>query len=447
MEAKIKKCSSKSHKENDAVMFCQDCKIYMCNKCEKFHSEVFENHHVCKPDKENISEIFTGKCMEKNHTELKYFCKTHNMLCCANCITIIKDDENGQHSNCKICPIKDIENEKKNKLEENIKSLEDLSITLEESINQLKIIFEKIDKNKEELKINIQKIFTKLRNTINDREDELLLEVDKFYNLLVNENLIKESELLPNKIKISLEKGKLITNNWKNNKLNSLINDCLNIENNIRDINKINDAVKNNNSLQFEVVFCPDSDGVDQLVQTIKKFGNIKEKSLNNFDSKITFDQSLIKEWLNNRDFKAELLFRKTRDGSEVDDFHKKCDNKGITIIFIETTKGYKFGGYTELQWERKGGSKKDKSTFIFSLNNKQKYTAKNDNGTIYCDNSYCPWFGSSSYPEIYLINSLEKGQSWENSFYNTFFLGRKLTNGEEYWDVKELEAYKIVYI
>jgi len=71
--------------------------------------------------------------------------------------------------------------------------------------------------------MNIQKIFINLRNTLNEREDELLLEVDKLYNeLFINENIMKESEKLPNKIKISLEKGKEIDNNWKNNKLNIL---------------------------------------------------------------------------------------------------------------------------------------------------------------------------------------------------------------------------------
>jgi len=70
---------------------------------------------------------------------------------------------------------------------------------------------------------------------------------------------------------------------------------------------------------------------------------------------------------------------------------HNKCDNQGITIIFIETTKGYKFGGYTELEWEKAGDSKKNKSTFLFSLNNKQKYSPGNDNGIIYCTQSYCP--------------------------------------------------------
>jgi len=57
--------------------------------------------------------------------------------------------------------------------------------------------------------MNIQKIFTKLRNCLNEREDELLLEIDKNYNeLSLNEEIIKEIDKFPNKIKKSLEKGK-----------------------------------------------------------------------------------------------------------------------------------------------------------------------------------------------------------------------------------------------
>ena len=47
-----------------------------------------------------------------------------------------------------------------------------------------------VNENKEELKEKIQKLFTKLRNVINDREDELLLEVDKKFNeLYFNEDI------------------------------------------------------------------------------------------------------------------------------------------------------------------------------------------------------------------------------------------------------------------
>ena len=94
-------------------------------------------------------------------------------------------------------------------------------------------------------------------------------------------------------------------------------------------------------------------------------------------DAKIEIDEDLVKLWLNNKKFNAELLFTKTRDDSNPNDSHNKCDNKGITITFIETTKGYKFGGYTELQW--------DKSTFIFFFDRKEKCLALSNKSSISC--------------------------------------------------------------
>ena len=65
MENKNKKCSFKSHQEINAILFCQNCKyIYICNKCEKIHSEWFSNHNIYNLDKDP-SEIFTGFCTEK----------------------------------------------------------------------------------------------------------------------------------------------------------------------------------------------------------------------------------------------------------------------------------------------------------------------------------------------------------------------------------------------
>ena len=56
--------------------------------------------------------------------------------------------------------------------------MEDLSKKLEQSINELKSLFKTINESKEELKLKIQKIFTKKRNRLNEREGYLLLEVD-----------------------------------------------------------------------------------------------------------------------------------------------------------------------------------------------------------------------------------------------------------------------------
>ena len=217
----------------------------------------------------------------------------------------------------------------------------------------------------------------------------------------------------------------------------------MNIENNINDIKKINDNIKKYQSNNEEINFISNEEDINKIIEMVKKIGNIKIPKI--IDSKIEFDEELFKSWLDKKHFKAELLFRKTRDGSSFNDFHNKCDNKGITVVFIETTKGYKFGGYTELQWVVHSGGKRDKSTFLFSFNNKQKYTVQKDLESIYCQYNSCPWFGNGSYPEMYFATSLNKGQTWDSN--NTFFNGRKLTNGEEYWDVKELEAFKIIYI
>ena len=59
----------------------------------------------------------------------------------------------------------------------------------------MKNILEKIGENKEKIKLDIQNIFTKIRTVLNEREDQLLNELDKqFDNLYFEEDLIKECE-------------------------------------------------------------------------------------------------------------------------------------------------------------------------------------------------------------------------------------------------------------
>ena len=242
MEDKIKqiKCSLEEHKEIDAISFCPECKLYMCNKCQNFHSSpFFKSHHPYNLNKEE--EIFTGFCKEKNHpNRLEYYCKDHNQLCCANCIAKISEEGDGQHKDCNVSNIKSIKDEKKNKLKENIKALEDLSNSFNNIFKELKENFEIVEKSKEDLKLKVQKAFTKIRTALNEREDKLLLEIDTLYEKrFFNEDVIKKGEKLPKKIKVSLDKGKQIDKEWDNDNLASYINDCINIESNIKSINTI----------------------------------------------------------------------------------------------------------------------------------------------------------------------------------------------------------------
>ena len=138
---------------------------------------------------------------------------------------------------------------------------------------------EKIKINKEEIKTKIQIIFTKIRNELNNREDQLLLEVDnQFEEIFFNDNIIKESEKLPSKIKLSLEKGKKIDEEDYKNKLSLFINNCINIENNIQEINFINEKIRKCNENKSTIITCIEEDEkVNELLNYIKKFENLKK--------------------------------------------------------------------------------------------------------------------------------------------------------------------------
>ena len=283
-----RKCSNKKHSEIDAINYCNICDIYLCNKCSNIHTEYLQTHQINNLSENNNEEIFNGLCQESNHKEnIMFYCKNHNKLCCAACLSKIKVNGYGQHFNCEVCLIKEIKEEKKNKLKENIKYLEDSSKKIIDSVNKLKEIYEKINKNKEEIKLKISKIFTKIRNIVNEREDKLLLELDnKYEEIYFNEDIIKKGEKLPKQIKINLDKGKILDKEWNedDNKIIRRINDCLNIENNIQHIININNNIDKCNSEEIKIYFFPEDENINELEESIKKFGDILED--NNFHFK-----------------------------------------------------------------------------------------------------------------------------------------------------------------
>ena len=325
-EIKKKKCSLKEHEEIDAIIYCQECKIYMCNKCLNHHSQFLKNHKLYKLDN-NIIKLFSYICKEKNHNNMKleYFCENHNVLCCGAFISKIQSEGNGKHNKCKVFPIVEIKAKKKNKLTENINYLKDLSKSIDQTIKQLKTIFETTNKKKEKLRDYVQKVFTKIRNALNEREEQLLLQVDKIYNkLFFKEEMIRKSETLPKKIRISLDKGKIEENEWNNkDKLNLLIYNSICIEKNIEEIKMINESIENAKSnLDLSVFFVPNEDKINKILETIKKFGDIEykrekvEKIISKFDDEymiltvvdedefkqiiieLNYDEEKIREWI-----------------------------------------------------------------------------------------------------------------------------------------------------
>jgi WD40 repeat protein len=268
-----KKCSFEEHKEQDAKGYCKQCDKYICDNCVKYHQSFAPDHKVTNLDEE-INEPFNGLCQLENHQdELNYYCQNHNELCCAKCIAKIKRPGVAQHTNCKVCNVEEIANEKRQNLPKNIELLEALSEILKSSNDEISELFEKIKKNKEQVKQNIKNVFTKIKNAINQKEKEILAEVDKqFETTFFNDSTLKDSEKLPEKVQAAIDKGKSINEEWdKNEKVNSLIYDCITIENYIRTMQKIKECNSNNITIKFN------SDNGESLLQSIKQIGNLSK--------------------------------------------------------------------------------------------------------------------------------------------------------------------------
>lgn len=300
MSVQEKKCFSKDHEETPSF-YCMECEIYMCKNCKDLHSKLFKYHKEYSLDKD-INLIFNGYCKEKNHLDiLEYYCKTHNKLCCSACIAKIKRNDKGQHTDCEVYVIEDIKDSKKGILQKNIKYLEDLSKNIQTSIKELKVLFGKINESKEALKVKVQETFTKIRTQINEREDELLLEVDQLYEeTYVSDNVIRDLDNLPNRIKSSLDKGQIISKDWeKENKLNSLIHGCINIEDNLDYINKVYQIMKKSkNEMKTNIKFFPEEKiDISKFLDKIVKFGKLyKDNELNEIDEHKIMIKSFDKE-------------------------------------------------------------------------------------------------------------------------------------------------------
>ena len=129
--------------------------------------------------------------------------------------------------------------------------------------------------------MQIIKKFTEIRNIINEKEDKLLSQIDsKFDDLFLkkNEVLLRKSSKFPNMIEASLIKGIKLNEEWDNDiaKLNSKINDCIELENSIQTIRELNENLikfgslkKENNLVKIE------EDGFNRLIKNINELSDI----------------------------------------------------------------------------------------------------------------------------------------------------------------------------
>ena len=269
-------CSLEDHKEKKAIKECENCDIKLCQECSKFHSKYLPLHNLIliNNEKSFYSKI---NCSQENHNKipLNYYCQNHNELCCAFCLCIKEENNLGNHNKCKIISINEIENIKKQNLNENVKILNELIKKLCEKKQMIENILNEQEKNKEEIKKKISEYFTELRNILNEREDELFKIIDEKYDkekisnkeLKNIDNITKESNYL-------LKLGNEMMQLWDNTKIIEMVKKSINIE---KMNEKINNFIKilDDNNCNNTFHFSPSENEFLNYKQNLKNFGCI----------------------------------------------------------------------------------------------------------------------------------------------------------------------------
>ena len=190
---------------------------------------------------------------------------------------------------------------------------------------------------------------------------------------------------------------------------------------------------------------------INILCEANQKFKNELNENINLFSgnpSKIIISEqeiNFLKEIIPKSKF--SLLYRATLDGDSFKTFHSKVDGKSPTIIIFITTKGKKWGAYTDNPWTSKGSCDDHKQAkyFLFSISRKKKYIRKEGITRSVCGCEkirFCDTMGISTGSSILSINGGEEDKG-NSSRYENYVEDFEIT-GENHFTCVETEVYKI---
>ena len=138
----------------------------------------------------------------------------------------------------------------------------------------------------------------------------------------------------------------------------------------------------------------------ERMISLENKLEKLESKKMSNYGltDKIIKTEEEIAELFsfisNGRERQFRLLYSPTFEANKKEDFHKNCDNKGSTIILVETTNGRRFGAFASLSWKSNNQWVNDPFACIFSFDNHKKYKLLIPEYAYYGGSGYGPHFG-----------------------------------------------------
>jgi len=155
-------------------------------------------------------------------------------------------------------------------------------------------------------------------------------------------------------------------------------------------------------------------------------------------------DENTIISWFEKKPTKFNKLLDSKIDGDSTNAFENKCAKKCPTMVFVKTTNGYRFGGFTTILWTH-GSYGKDNKAFLFSLDRKEKYNITNENYANCLGSGSSFYFGSGAL-HIYNNCTSNKSNYVSNSSFETVPQNYAINGGEQYFTVSSYEVYQVEY-
>ncbi len=190
---------------------------------------------------------------------------------------------------------------------------------------------------------------------------------------------------------------------------------------------------------------------INEIIKPIQeeklRIENIIQKNF--LESKIISEndeKELILKWINLKsNIKLTLLFQSSRDGDRISTFYNKVSNKSSILIIIKSNYGYRFGGYTTLNFQNTNNYKKDEKAFIFSIDKKKKYNNTKAQYAIYIDSSYFAFGGGH---DFYINDQFKTSNSSHCNFPHSYSGGEinEFNGGNSNFTVIECEAYHVEF-
>ena len=321
----------------------------------------------------------------------------------------------------KLSQIQKTDLERYNSLKEGNKEINQLNNSIKELVIELKEKNDELKRQNGELKVQNKELKEQNDNIVNNIS-ELKSQNDELKNQ--NNNLkeqIIEIKNLCNFIKEQINIMSSKSDEIKTEIINELKND-----------NKIN---------------------CEQLTEKIKYIYDYAQKKKNEdrickqkMDEQKEKEYELIKSWINStldsrQKIELQLIYKKSRDGDSISNFHRRCDGRGKTVTIIETKDGLKFGGFKNDSWDCNGWKKNNKD-FVFSLNTLTKYNHNNNGDSTYGHYDYVCFGNSSTGGDICFHKSMNIGYNGSCSFGT----GQMLNMKKGYFEALEVEVYKAIF-